>query len=83
MWPIANAIVSTVKPKANATPNKPIPTSGNAAANTAEPQPPSTSQNVPNTSAKYLFIRNTILKVVRLNNIAYWFDTASLALDIR
>ena len=30
----------TVRPKASATPSKPIPTSGNAAANTALPHPP-------------------------------------------
>lgn len=33
------------------TPRRPMPTCGNAAANTALPQPPSTSQNVPRNSA--------------------------------
>ena len=33
-----------------------MPTSGNAAANTALPHPPSTSQNVPKNSAPYLFM---------------------------
>ncbi|MNP80659.1 hypothetical protein D3C76_1788210 [compost metagenome] len=53
--------MSTVKPKARATPAKPIPSSGKAAANTALPQPPKTSQNVPRNSAKYLFILITHL----------------------
>jgi hypothetical protein len=48
---MANAIVSTVRPNANETPNKPIPTFGKAAANTALPQPPNTNQNVPKNSA--------------------------------
>ncbi len=55
MWPIANAIVSTVKPNASATPANPIPRPGKAAASTAAPQPPNTSQNVPMNSAKDLF----------------------------
>src|SRR5690348_8425438 len=49
--PTAYAIVSTVKPKASATPTKPMPRFGNAAASTALPQPPITSQNVPKNSA--------------------------------
>ena len=49
--PMAKAIVSTVSPKASATPSSPIPTCGNAAASTALPQPPNTSQNVPRNSA--------------------------------
>src|SRR6266480_3751395 len=44
-------MVSTVRPKANATPTKPIPRLGKAAANTAAPQPPNTSQKVPKNSA--------------------------------
>src|ERR1035438_2618640 len=48
---MANAIVSTVSPKASATPTKPIPTVGKPAAKMAAPQPPKTSQNVPNISA--------------------------------
>jgi hypothetical protein len=55
MWPIANAIVNTVKPNASATPSKPIPTSGNAADNTALPHPPNTNQNVPMNSAALRF----------------------------
>jgi hypothetical protein len=47
---MANAMVSTVSPNARDTPNNPIPTAGNAAANTALPQPPNTNQNVPNPS---------------------------------
>ena len=43
--------VSTVSPNASATPANPIPSSGNAAASTALPQPPRTSQNVPISSA--------------------------------
>src|SRR5262249_53128814 len=51
MCPMANAIVNTVRPKANATPSNPMPTLGNAAASTALPHPPRTSQNVPKNSA--------------------------------
>src|SRR6185436_12452700 len=49
--PSAYAPDSTVRPKANDTPSSPIPTSGKAAASTALPQPPRTSQNVPMNSA--------------------------------
>src|SRR6187402_2503772 len=56
MWPIEKAIVSTVRPNANETPSRPIPTSGKAAAKTALPHPPRTSQNVPKVSAAYLFM---------------------------
>jgi len=51
MWPIAKAIVRTVSPKARETPKRPIPTPGKAAAITALPHPPRTSQNVPKNSA--------------------------------
>src|SRR5690242_12967416 len=44
-------MVSTVRPKAKETPRRPMPTPGKAAARTALPQPPKTSQNVPKTSA--------------------------------
>src|SRR4051794_1273401 len=44
-------MVRTVSPKANATPRKPMPSSGNAAESTAEPQPPKVSQKVPQNSA--------------------------------
>ena len=50
MWPMAYAIVSTVSPNARATPKRPIPTFGNAAAITALPHPPKTSQKVPTNS---------------------------------
>src|SRR5208282_2274315 len=56
MCPIANAMVSTVRPKAKATPSNPMPTLGKAAARTALPHPPSTNQNVPKNSAPYCFI---------------------------
>ena len=56
MCPIAKAIVSTVSPKANETPSNPMPTSGKAAANTALPHPPRTSQKVPKNSAPYFLI---------------------------
>src|SRR5690348_9783449 len=49
-------MVSTVKPKASATPTKPMPRLGKAAASTALPQPPSTSQNVPMNSAPSAFV---------------------------
>jgi hypothetical protein len=52
---MANAMVNTVSPKAKATPANPIPRPGKAAAKTALPQPPKTSQNVPMNSAKDLF----------------------------
>src|ERR1700733_294593 len=51
MCPMAYAMVSTVRPKANETPSRPIPTLGKPAARTALPQPPKTSQNVPKSSA--------------------------------
>ena len=41
------AMVSTVSPKASDTPRRPMPTSGNAAAMTALPQPAKVSQKVP------------------------------------
>jgi hypothetical protein len=44
-------MVSTVKPKASATPANPMPRPGNAAAKMALPHPPKTSQNVPKHSA--------------------------------
>src|SRR6185312_5524446 len=45
-------MVTTVRPNATETPSNPIPTFGKAAARTALPQPPSTSQNVPMNSAE-------------------------------
>src|SRR6185295_18636401 len=48
-------MVTTVRPKASDTPTRPMPTSGNFAASTALPQPPKTSQNVPNNSATARF----------------------------
>ena len=48
------------KIKAGATPKSPMPTFGNAAAMTALPQPPSTSQNVPKNSAPYCFIEDLL-----------------------
>src|SRR5581483_2617146 len=47
-------MVRTVRPKASATPANPIPSPGNAAASTADPHPPNTSQNVPINSANDL-----------------------------
>src|SRR5262249_4793611 len=55
MWPMAYAIVSTVRPNARDTPSRPMPTFGNAAASTALPQPPKTSQKVPSASAARRF----------------------------
>src|ERR1700730_6654333 len=48
-------MVTTVRPKASATPTRPMPISGNFAAKTALPQPPKTSQNVPMNSAPSFF----------------------------
>jgi hypothetical protein len=70
MWPMAYAIVNTVKPKANETPSNPIPTFGNAAAKTALPQPPSTSQKVPMNSATVRFV-NDMSSPFRVDNTAY------------
>ena len=55
IWPMAYAIVRTVRPKAKDTPIKPIPTPRKAAARTALPHPPKTSQNVPMNSAVQRF----------------------------
>jgi hypothetical protein len=49
-------MVTTVNPNAIATPTNPIPSSGYAAASTALPHPPSTSQSVPINSATSFFI---------------------------
>src|ERR1700678_793803 len=57
MPPIAKAIVSSVRPKASATPANPMPRLGKAAARTALPHPPRTSQNVPMSSAASRFER--------------------------
>src|SRR6478736_3353835 len=44
-------MVITVSPNASETPSRPMPTLGKPAESTALPQPPNTSQNVPNNSA--------------------------------
>src|SRR5882757_10680565 len=54
-------MVRTDKPKASATPTKPIPSSGKAAESTALPHPANTSQKVPTNSAaarRFRFICN-------------------------
>src|ERR1700679_377069 len=52
---MAKAMVTTVRPNANETPSRPIPTWGTAAARTALPHPPSTNQKVPiNSAASFL-----------------------------
>src|SRR5215471_1787834 len=51
-------MVRTVSPNARATPSNPIPTCGKAAARTALPHPPNTSQNVPRNSATARFERD-------------------------
>src|SRR5271156_2612877 len=56
-WPMAKAMVRTVRPKAKATPTNPTLKltpgifDGKPAARTAVPQPPKTSQKVPKNSA--------------------------------
>src|SRR6185503_6416405 len=50
-------MVTTVRPNATETPSSPMPTFGKAAASTALPQPPSTSQNVPMNSATMRMFR--------------------------
>src|SRR6478672_114904 len=52
--PSAYAPDSTVRPNASDTPSRPMPTSGKAAASTALPHPPRTSQKVPIDSAASL-----------------------------
>ncbi len=67
MWPIAYAIVSTVRPKASETPTRLIPMlksvpcnlAPTTAARTALPHPPKTSQNVPMNSAAQRCLRFT------------------------
>src|SRR4051812_32386748 len=54
-------MVSTVNPKAKATPMKPMPRAGKAAASTALPQPPNTSQKVPMNSANDRLIRDVCI----------------------
>ena len=63
------AIVRTVRPKASETPSRPMPTSGNAAASTALPQPPKTSQNVPINSAATTFPIASLLLRRQSSNI--------------
>src|SRR6478672_7865566 len=58
-------MVRTVRPKASDTPSRPMPTSGKAAASTALPQPPSTSQNVPSSSAESLATNVSLHAVVQ------------------
>ena len=52
---MAKAMVRSVRPKASDTPTNPMPSDGKAAASTALPQPPSTSQKVPRNSAAKRF----------------------------
>src|SRR4051812_3481646 len=66
--PSAYAPVSTVRPNASDTPARPIPTCGNAAANTALPHPPNTSHNVPRNSAETFDNMTTPLAVVLQEN---------------
>src|SRR5271156_4883910 len=70
-WPMAKAMVSTVRPKARATPTKPIPRLGKAAARTALPQPPKTSQKVPKNSAAARFERCIVATCSFSNWISY------------
>ena len=49
--PMAYAIVTTVRPKAMATPRIPMPRFGKAAEITALPHPPNTNHSVPMNSA--------------------------------
>jgi hypothetical protein len=56
-----------VSPNAKATPSSPIPTPGNAAAITALPHPPKTSQKVPSNSAEQRLTRE--VEVVILESL--------------
>src|SRR5271167_2739840 len=60
-------MVSTVNPKAKATPAKPIPRPGKAAASTAAPQPPNVNQNVPRNSAAACCVVTVITTPPSLN----------------
>src|ERR1700757_2529317 len=51
-------MVRTVSPKASATPAKPTPKPGKAAASTALPHPPNTNQKVPKNSANARLLRD-------------------------
>src|SRR5271155_1936333 len=53
-------MVTTVSPNANETPTRPMPTCGKAAASTALPQPPRTSQKVPMNSAASFLVNGMI-----------------------
>src|SRR5574344_1953465 len=68
MWPMAKAMVSTVRPNASATPTEPMPIPEPMPpalqARTAAPQPPRTSQNVPIASAMDLFVRDIVTSFV-------------------
>src|SRR4029077_6367721 len=57
-------MVSTVRPKASATPKSPMPTFGNAAASTALPHPPNTSQKVPINSAAARLVSGIIFSSI-------------------
>src|SRR6185312_5999745 len=60
-------MVSTLSPKAKATPRKPIPKPGNAAAQTALPHPQNTNQKVPMNSAAERFPR--VITILLLNGV--------------
>src|SRR5258708_40170758 len=59
MWPMAKAMVRTVRPKAKDTPTWPMPR-WTPAARTALPQPAKTSQKVPKNSAIARFERGIV-----------------------
>src|SRR5208283_1015188 len=65
-------MVKTVRPKARATPRKPIPVFGNVAASTALPQPPKTSQNVPKNSAATFLPKFTGAFLSDFNSWGWW-----------
>ena len=68
---MAKAIVSTVRPNASATPSRPMVILGNAAAKTALPHPPRTSQKVPTNSAPYFYILLFFALLIGVPNCAY------------
>src|SRR5215467_7360973 len=74
MCPMAKAMVSSVRPKASATPRNPMPRFGNAAASTALPQPPKTNQKVPRNSAIALFLSGTGTSVAQSPRTTFRYE---------
>ena len=76
---------TSVSPNARETPKNPMPKPGNAAASTALPHPPKTSQDVPSKSAKQRLLRASVF--ISLTFAGYrptpWTPVISHAIVIR